>query len=272
MKMKKIILAITIIFSATFLFNAPISYGCTLGGGSPRYIQNVSILNNPLAGILGISFLDDSFGSNIVLFKNKGVKDTLLFYTTDKDGRYPGYSHRSENYRPYDDQLGHEFEPNVRINSDGSIQVFDGGWDSSKTTRNSGPDAIALGEFLDSTDNFKTSQKKGDGQSDTAPIPPAQKHTVYVLYNGKRYQIEVKVSYRLNPNYNSEQGKGSCDESSAQAQVQADSDTKVLFQSWIYIIIFVAISVLLAVIFTIRHSSGKKKSKTPKKKTSARKK
>lgn len=189
-------------------------HGCALSPGDSWYVVEAKAINNPLSDILGVSF---SGNGELITLTNLGITSNLYIGSKDLDGKYPGYDESRRGYRPKEEIFGKEFEPNVLISvGDGmpkGMYVFRGGWGdglilSDRSTSNSA--TIVLRDVLDSTDNYNSKQKVGDGRPLDAPIPEPDYQTMYAFYEGVRYEIPVVLNYSLKENYIPDKMSRSC--------------------------------------------------------------
>lgn len=187
-------------------------FGCALNPGDPWFTVTPEITSNPLSKQLGITF---SPNASLVTFTNKGLTSDLYIASKDTNGKYPGYRDPQKSYRPAEEIIGHDFDPNVLVSVGErlprGIYTFRGGWD--KTTLNGSTEdsgTVVLDVALDSTDNYKTKQIVGDGRPSRTTIPSPDHQVMYAFYQGKRYDIKLILHYALNRDYDSFRTRNSC--------------------------------------------------------------
>jgi hypothetical protein len=195
--------------------NVSTALGCGLSLGDPWYKVQTKVISNPLSNVLGISVSENS---NLITFTNHGLKSNLYIASKDTNGIYPGYSESLRNYRPLENIIGNDFDPNIQISTgDGlpkGVYEFYGGWGQTKIGSDNGTNSgtSTISRALDSTDNYKTLQKVGDNRPNDVAIPEPDHETMYAFYQGKRYDIDIVLNYSLNKNYDSKKTKNSCGE------------------------------------------------------------
>ncbi|MDB5183786.1 MAG: hypothetical protein JWO07_467 [Candidatus Saccharibacteria bacterium] len=157
-------------------------------------------ITNPLEDVLSTHLFSEA---TVVQFTDKGLKSDLYIGSKDMDGKYPGYTTEQTNDRPLDSVIGHDYEPNVLISEGGTLAkgtyFFRGGWVRASQT-------IPLNTVLDSTDHYSPKQQSGLVARPAYVTAPAPDHqTMYAFYEGKMYNIDLDITYSLNPYYKAPQ-------------------------------------------------------------------
>lgn len=260
--MKKFLL---VLLGSILLFSnikTPTVLGCAINLGDSWYAVTVKVISNPLSDILGVSFSDNG---ELITLTNRGIASNLYIGSKDTDGLYPGYREFQRDYRPKEEIFGKEFEPNVLISvGDGmpkGTYVFHGGWDDNsviRTKSTSNSETVVLSSVLDRTDNYKSRQRYADDRPGDAPIPEPDYQTMYVFYNGGRYNIDIVLNYSLKNNYNPNKVKNSCSGSAeAAANIARKRELTSLYRG-LYAAMASILLILVAILFVIKNKKNKK--------------
>lgn len=212
---------------SSVLFVAPTVSACDVYSGDPWYDIQATVTDNPLAEHLILQPNEDG----TLTVNASGLTDTLYIVAPDLDSLYPGYHTSQKDYRPLDEQIGHDYEPRLKIevNADGTIKGiyrFSSGWGP---IAHGGQDGGAKVSIFALTNNQRQ-QQKGGGRPDGVAIPADDPFVVRVVYAGSVYSVKGAIKYSLNENYNSraesDHYANTCDDASRLAKSARDQQIK----------------------------------------------